>query len=387
MKTPTAPGPILEYFHACSGELLSLLKELVSYDAPTGHGDLVAAFVRHYRGLLEDAGVHSDEIPGPAGPHLFAERRPKAETRPPIVLVGHSDTVWPVGEVERRPARVEDGRLYAPGVYDMRAGLCLVVGALRYLRDAGVDLPCRVQVFVAADEEEGSFTAHLHMERLLSREAIALVPEPPGTDGSIKGERKGVGLYDVKIEGREAHAGVEPEKGASAIHEMARKILEIESYADPSKGVTVNVGQAAGGTATNVVAGRASLGVDLRFDHQTDGEALNRRLLALRADDPRVSLKVTGGIIFPPLEATPRNRALSKRAVSVAKAMGLEIGVGKSGGGSDGSFLSARGLGVVDGLGVEGGGAHALDEHVRIDRIAVRAAYLTGLILELAGPE
>ena len=139
-----------------------------------------------------------------------------------------------------------------------------------------------------------------------------------------------------------------------------------------------------GGTAANVVAGRASLTIDMRFDHAVDGEEVNRRILSLAAEDPGVSLTVEGGIIFPPLEATDRNRPLSARAVEIAKSMGREIGVEKSGGGSDGSYLSAMGLGVLDGLGVEGGGAHALHEHIRVDRLAVRAAYFTRLILELA---
>ncbi len=384
MPAPLSSDPVLEYFQRHEEELLAVLEKLVSLDTPTGDADLVAAFVRHYRDLVEDVGVAVEEIPGPAGPHLFAEKLAAKETRSPIVLVGHSDTVWPRGEVERRPPRIEDGRLYGPGVYDMRAGLCLIVGALRYLDHAGVELACRLQLFVSADEEEGSFTAHPHMERLISPGAIALVPEPPGADGSIKGERKGVGQYRVELRGREAHAGVDPDAGASAVHEMARRILEVRKYVDPSKGVTVNVGKAGGGTAANVVAGRASLTIDVRFDHLTDGEEVNRKILSLEAGDPRVALTVKGGIIFPPLEATERNRPLCARAVEIAKAMGLEIGVGKSGGGSDGSFLSAFGLGVVDGLGVEGAGAHALDEHIRVDRLAVRAAYFTRLILALA---
>lgn len=385
MHAHSTDDPLLEYFRGHSSELLAILEESVSFDTPAGRAELVAAFVRHYRGLVEKAGMVADEIPGPAGPHLFAEKRPLKETRPPIVLVGHADTVWPVGEVERRPPRIEDGCLYGPGVYDMRAGLCLIVAALRYLDETGIELPCRLQMFVAADEEDGSFTAHPHMERLLSVEAVALVPEPPGADGSLKGERKGVGQYQVDIEGCEAHAGVEPERGASAVHEMARRILELERFADPSKGVTINVGLATGGTAANVVAGRARLGVDVRFDHELDGEEVHRRILSLTAVDPRITVAVKGGIIFPPLEATARNRRVCERAVEIAKSMGLEIGVEKSGGGSDGSFLSALGLGVVDGLGVDGGGAHALHEHVRIDRLAPRAAFFTRLILDLAG--
>jgi glutamate carboxypeptidase len=251
----------------------------------------------------------------------------------------------------------------------MRAGLCLIVGALGYIRDAGIDLPSRLQLFISADEEEGSATAHPHMERMLSRD----------------GERKGVGQYRVELRGREAHAGVEPDEGASAVHEMARRIIEVQGFVDLSKGVTVNVGKVEGGTAANVVAGRASMTIDLRFDHLSDGEKVHRRILSLASDDPRVSLAVKGGIIFPPLEATERSLPLCARAVEIARDMGLGIGIEKSGGGSDGAFLSALGLGVVDGLGVDGGGAHALHEHIRIDRLALRAAYFTRLILEFGG--
>ena len=380
----TTEEPIIEYFRSSAEKWIELLTELTSYDTPTNHELLVGAFVAHYRQLLEDVGLHCEEIPGTAGPQLIAEKRPAHETSPPIVLVGHSDTVWPVGEVEKRPPRVEGEKLVAPGVYDMRGGLCLIVAFLHYLRDHSVDLPCRLQVYVTADEELGSITSKPHMKRLFPTNTTALILEPPTREGNLKGTRKGVGMYKLEAYGTESHAGADPDRGASAVHEIARQILEVENYADSSREITVNVGQVQGGTANNVVAGHATAGVDVRFKRQEDGDRIDRSFQDLRPKDSRIQLQVSGGIIFPPLEATPRNQKLCQAAVDAAKSVGLDIGIGKTGGGSDGSFLSSLGLGVIDGLGIDGDGAHSINEHVVMDRLPIRAAALTRLVLELA---
>ena len=374
---------ILDQFRGRAREMIEVLERLVLLETPSADVEGIETFVKAYGLLLEDAGVSTREIPGPGGPHLFGEMMPAEERGPPVVLVGHSDTVWPRGEAARRPPREIDGRLYGPGVYDMRAGLVVALSALRYVGAEDRPRRRRIQVFLSADEELGSRDAHPHMTGLLSPESTALVLEPCCPDGAIKAWRKGVGMYDMRIAGRESHAGNEPEKGVNAIVELARQVLEITSWNDPSRGITLNVGQARGGVATNVVPGSASAGIDLRFDRLEDGLEVDRRLRSLEVVDPRASLMVEGGIIFPPLAPDKRSEDVQRMAVDAARGLGLELGRGKSGGGSDGSFLASLGLAVVDGLGPEGGGAHSRDEHVICDRLPFRAALLASLLVAL----
>jgi len=377
------PESCLQYFQERAGEMRRLLERLVALDTPCGDADAIREFVRTYGALLEEAGMTVTEIPDSRGPHLFAEIVPETRGAPPLVLVGHCDTVWPKGEASRRAPTERDGRLYGPGVYDMRGGLILAVFALRFLRDSGKRLGRPLQVFLAADEEVGSKTAHPHMEHLLSRDATALVLEPPLEDGSVKIQRKGVGMYRIEAHGVEAHAGSDPERGASAIVEIAKQLLAVMEFSDPRRGITVNVGKIEGGIATNVVAGFSAAGVDLRFDRLEDGEEVDRRIRTLGASNPRVQVSVDGGILFPPLVPDDRVRNLARTAIRLGKELGLQISSGRSGGGSDGSFLAAKGLAVLDGLGAEGAGAHARDEHVVIGRLPVRAALLATLLLEL----
>jgi len=384
LSEPPQQDSVGEFFAREGHAMVELLRELVLLEAPTENVAAVTAFVKNYAQLLEEAGLDCHVIPGPNGPHLFAERIPSTETQPPLVLVGHSDTVWPLGEVAERPPRLRDGCLYGPGVYDMRGGLCLAVFVMRFLQAASLDLPFRVQVFLAADEEVGSVTAHEHMERLLPPTTTAFVLEPPTADGSLKAERKGVALYTLKSSGREAHAGAEPEAGVNAIDELMAQLTEINSWADPELGLQVNVGQIGGGTATNVVPRAASGGIDVRFVRLQDGERFDQRIRGLRPRNDRAGLELEGGIIFPPLVEEGRNRELCELAIEVGGRMGLRLGRGKTGGGSDASFLSACGLGVLDGLGVDGGGAHAQDEHVVVERLPVRGELLTRLVLALA---
>jgi glutamate carboxypeptidase len=379
-----APERVFEWFAARTNAMVETVRDFAGMDTPSGDAEALAGFAAAYERLLTAAGGLSvRHIPGPRGPHLFAERKAAASTRPPIVLVGHADTVWPRGEAARRPPGVEGDRLLGPGVYDMKAGLALIAYALRYLSEQAPAFGRAVQVFVAADEELGGTAAHPEMEKLLPPDAIALVLEPPCEDGSLKAWRKGVGMYELEVAGREAHAGNEPERGTNAIVELAKLILEVSSWSDPARGVSVNVGTARGGVATNVIAGRASAGVDTRFERPTDGEEIDRRLRALQPSDSRASLTVKGGIIFPPLAPDTRSERLHAIAIGAAAELGLAIGRGKSGGGSDGSFLASRGLAVADGLGVEGGGAHAREEHILIERLPARAAFLARLILAL----
>lgn len=378
------PAACLKYFANASEDILATLEMLAAIDSPSGDVDAISRFVMIYGPLLERAGMVVREISSSNGPHVFAEASWAGGEGPPIVLVGHTDTVWPIGESLRRPPRREAGRLQGPGVCDMRAGLTLIAHALRYLHDQDWRPSRPIQVFLSADEEIGSRTAHPHMEALLRRDATAIVLEPPLEDGSLKTRRKGVGMYTLFATGIEAHAGLEPERGASAITEIARTALEVLSWADPRRGITLNVGQLRGGIATNVVAGSAEAGLDVRFDSLEDGERIHAQLQSLPAHDPRTRLRVEGGIIFPPLVPGAASERVARLTIGIARELGLEIATGKAGGGSDGSFLASLGLTVIDGISVEGGGAHARDEHIHMDRVPVRAALLSLLVKALA---
>lgn len=382
MATPEIhASEILATFEARRERLVEDVSALARLEAPTGDAGRIRAFVAEYRRRLEAAGIRCREIDGPKGPHLLGER---GGEEPALVLVGHSDTVWPAGEAVRRPPSVREGRLEGPGVYDMRAGLALIAWSLELLRERAIECRRRLLVFISADEETGSRSARGAMESALPASATALLPEPPCPDGSLKIARKGVGIFDLEVQGLEAHAGVHPEKGVSAIAEIARLILEVEGWRDPAAGILVNVGTIQGGTATNVVPARARCGIDVRFDRLEDGDAMARRLSELRPSRPEARISVSGGVEFPPMVPTARSRRLGRIAGEIARSeLGLEISMGSSGGGSDGCHLAARGLTVLDGLGVDGGGAHALDEHILVDRIPLRAALFTRLVLEL----
>lgn len=373
---------LLEHFRERRDALLSELESLVRFDSPTRHVPGIERLAAHCAGELERAGFATRLIPDANGPHLLAER---AGREPALVLVGHTDTVWPRGEPERRPPRVADGKLFGPGVYDMRAGLALILWAARAIAELDCPIDRRLMVFLSADEEAGSITARPRIEELLPRDAVAFVPEPPCPDGALKVWRKGVGIFELKVEGREAHAGVDPERGASAIAELCRHVLAIDSFRDPARGILVNIGTISGGTATNVVSGEARAGIDLRFDRTEDGEELERRLRALVPYRSGVRLEVAGELVFPPLVPTRATLELIDQLRAIARdELGLEISSGSSGGGSDGSYLASRGLQVIDGLGIDGAGAHAKDEHVLVDRIPLRAALFTRWVLELA---
>ena len=380
-STPPDASRILEHFSSRRSELVREVSELIRLDTPTGDAPRIRAFVRHYRSLLEATGVRCEELDGPAGPHLLGEI---AGEEPALVLIGHSDTVWPAGESDRRPPEVRDGKLYGPGTYDMKSGLCLMFWSLRYLAEQGLPFRRRILIFLSADEEQGSLTARPHMLSRLPSDATALVPEPPCADGSLKIRRKGVGIFRLEVTGREAHAGAAPDEGISAVAEMARLVLEMESWRNPERGILVNVGLFEGGTATNVVPGRASCGVDIRHDTRQDGEMIEDRIRELRPSHPEARLVVTGGLEFPPLVPTERSRKLTDRVLEIAsRELGLRLSAASSGGGSDGSHLSARGLTVLDGLGVDGAGAHARDEHILVERLPLRASLFTRIVLEL----
>jgi glutamate carboxypeptidase len=299
------------------------------------------------------------------------------------LLLGHTDTVHPRGTLAARPWRESGGRIYAPGVFDMKAGCAVVLEALRACSALGLVPRRPVTLLLTCDEESGSMSGRALVEEEARRAECVLVMEPPAPGGRAKTARKGTGLFTLSVEGRAAHAGLEPEKGVSAVLELARQIEGVCALARPELGTTVNVGTVAGGTHANVVAAEARAEVDVRFSTSGEARRVESALLELKPFDGRAALKVTGGINRPPMERTEAVAGLYERARCVAAAFDFELGEASVGGASDGNFAAACGATVLDGLGVDGDGAHAAHEHINGDAVVLRGAFLAALVATL----
>lgn len=362
---------------------LAELAALVEHESPSRDKprlDALAAVVaRRWAGL----GGIVHVIPNDAGGcHAIARFGGATDKRPSLVL-GHFDTVWPVGTIGRMPVRREAGRMHGPGVYDMKASLVMVNAVLEAVAGAERRLDRPLILLFTSDEEVGSPTSRALIEKTARECEHVFVVEPPLADGGLKTARKGVGRFTLSVEGRAAHAGVSPEKGASAIVELAQQILRVQALNDPEAGTTVNAGLIQGGTTPNVVPAHASAEIDVRAVTRDGAEAVEKALSSLTPVDSRTRVSTTGGFNRPPMERTEAVAALFARARGLGLGLGLDLSEGSTGGGSDGNFTAALGVATLDGLGVEGGGAHADDEHIVIDSFAPRAALLAALILEL----
>jgi len=302
-----------------------------------------------------------------------------------ILVLGHADTVWPLGTLRTMPFREADGRLWGPGVLDMKAGLAFCLFAARAIRDLDVAVRRKVVLLVVSDEEVGSHSSRALTEAEARRSDCVLVLEPgTGLAGKLKTARKGVGQYTIVVEGKASHAGVDFENGASAIVEAARQVVAVAAFTDLARGTTVNPGVIQGGTRTNVIAAEARVEVDVRVARLSDAEELDRKFRALRPVDRRCRIRIEGGLNRPPMERTPEIAALFQKAQGIAAAMGVALEESATGGGSDGNFTAALGVPTLDGLGAVGEGAHATNESVMVNRIADRVALLAGLLSDRA---
>jgi glutamate carboxypeptidase len=350
--------------------MLDLLQELVEIESPSGSAGVHAVAERVGR-ELEQHGATLELLPGD---HLRAEIAGRGA---PLLLLGHTDTVWPEGTLAEMPFRVDGDRAFGPGVYDMKACLVVLVEALARARG----LNRALRIFLTADEEAGSKTGRPLIEAAADGAAAALVVEPPDARGNLKTARKGLGRFRVCVTGRAAHASA-PAAGASAIDELAHQILAVKKLAEDGRGVTVNVGVVRGGTTENVVAAEAEARVDVRVAHRDDVPWVEQELSALRPVTAGTTVTVGGGWTRPPLERSEGARALFAAARHHGRAVGLDLRETSSAGGSDGNLVGAVGVPVLDGLGAEGGGAHAVDEHVKLDSIPVRAELLARLLAQ-----
>lgn len=323
------------------------------------------------RVALHDGGEHGDVL----------ELTYEGTAPGTVLMLSHYDTVWPTGTLAEWPFTVADGRATGPGVFDMKTGLVQSVWALRGLRELGLPHPS-VRLLFNGDEEIGSPFSRSSIEAAGEDALATLVFEASG-GGALKTARKGVGLFDVSITGIEAHAGLDPEAGASAVHALAEVIAQVTAAAAPERGTTVNVGLVSGGTGRNVAAGRATAGVDVRVSEPAEMRRVEEAFAAVRAVDPRITVSVSGAWNRPPMTQNPASQRLFKEAQSVAAGLGFALEEISVGGASDGNFVSALGRPVLDGMGAVGGGAHARDEHVLVGHIPERTALAMGLITAL----
>jgi glutamate carboxypeptidase len=317
-----------------------------------------------------------------AGNHLKAEFDGNAGK--PVLLLGHFDTVWPMGTLAKMPFRMEAGRAFGPGVYDMKAGIAMMIFALQALKAAGHDGVRPVTILLDTDEEVGSTTGRPVVEATAKNCEAVLVLEPSqGPQGHLKTSRKGVGDITIRVRGRASHSGVDFEKGQSAIVELARQLLEIVKFTDPARGITVNPGVIQGGTRNNVVAAEAWAEVDLRVAHAADAAVLEQKFAALKPFNPQCSIEISGGMNRPPMERTEGTVRLFELAREIGKSVGWVPQESSTGGGSDGNFTSALGIPTLDGLGALGEGAHASNESIVISELPQRTALLAGLVRSL----
>ena len=372
---------LLDYARQHAPDTIAVIERLVELESPSTDKAAVDRCGAELARMLRDVGSAVETIPQKdRGDHVRA--RFEGRGAQPVLLLGHFDTVWPVSTLKTMPLRREQARLYGPGTFDMKAGIAIGLGAMAALRAAGTPHP-PVTMLWTTDEEIGSGTSRTLIEDEARNARAVLVLEPALPGGGLKTARKGCGEFEVTVHGIAAHAGLDPGKGASAIHELAHQIATIERLQDLPRGVSVNVGIITGGSRPNVVAELASAVVDVRAPTREAADRVEAAIRGLHPDRPGTRLTVQGGFDRPPMERTPAVAALWATAAEVAATLGGELREGSAGGGSDGNFTAALGVPTLDGLGAVGDGAHAAHEHVDLASLPFRVALVAGLLTRL----
>lgn len=365
--------------------MIDTIRQLVEMESPSSDKKAVDRLGAHVKAEFERIGgkvtIHSAKH---FGDHLQVDF-PGERNGPPVLLIGHLDTVYDLGTVEFMPFRKDKERLWGPGVYDMKTGIAMMLFAISRLRDANEgQLPQPVRAFLVTDEEVSSESSRSITERLARESKAVLVLEPSqGLEGALKTARKGVGDYVVKVQGAAAHSGVDFLKGQSAILELAHQIERIAEFTELKRGLTVNPGVVRGGTRTNVVAAEAEVEVDVRIATMKDAARIEKKFRGLKPVNRKCRIEVSGGINRPAMERTEKTEQLFHTAQMLARALGFRVKEKATGGGSDGNFTAAVGAPTLDGLGAVGEGAHAPHESVFIKDLAPRTALLAGLLAAL----
>jgi len=370
---------VLDYYKKRETTIIESIREIVEIESPSRDaepsrkvGDWVetAACATGAELSIERTSVAD-------GDHLII--RAFGGSDKPILLLGHTDTVHPVGTREQNPTRIEDGKFFGCGIFDMKSGVVLMLEALRFFAATGTRPPRPITFLLSCDEEVGSHSGRELVEREAKNALFCLVFEP-SANGRVKTGRKGTGMYTLHAHGIPSHAGLEPEKGANAIAEIARQIPHVHVLANAEIGTTVNVCTMHGGTTTNVIPEHAQCTIDVRFSSLAEAQRIDTAVSELRPEDSRVSLEIVGDINRPPMERTDAIVALFEKARDIAAEFDYKLDETQVGGASDGNFVAALGIPVLDGLGPSGDGAHRLDEHIMVKDIATRATLVTLLL-------
>lgn len=372
---------LLDYFQDRETEILRLIHQIVQIESPSGNAAGIRAVIEWIEQELQKIPVElSIEKTGAEsfGEHLVI--RAFSSNAQPILILGHIDTVHPIGARELNPTRIEGDKFYGGGIFDMKSGVVLMLEALRAFSRLNLKPNRPLTILLSCDEEIGSQTGRELVEREARTAEFCLVCEPSAS-GKVKTGRKGTGTFELKAHGIPAHAGLEPEKGASAILEIARQIERIHALNDAEKGTTATVCTISGGTATNVVPENACCSIDVRYSSIAEAERIEREIKSLKSIDEKVSLKITGAANRPPMERTAAVVNLYEKARQIAARFDYDLGETQVGGASDGNFVGALGVPVLDGLGIAGGGAHTLEEFISVSDVAKRAALFTALLL------
>lgn len=375
------PIDVLAYFQDRQSAILDSIREIVDIESPS-HNAVQSRIVADWVNKQAKAtGVDlcMERISVEDGDHVLIRAFPGSGR--PVFLLGHTDTVHPIGTSKKNPTRIEGDKFYGSGIFDMKANVVLMFELLRFFANNQIRPRRPIAILLSCDEEVGSATGKSLVQAEAGKAERCLVFEP-SANGKVKTGRKGTGMFTLTARGIPAHAGLEPEKGANAILELSRQIERIHNIARPDEGTTVNVTTIKGGTTSNVIPEYAESEIDVRFSKMAEAERADSALRALKPFDDRVSFEWSGGINRPPLERTAAVTALYQKAQELASTFGYHVGETQVGGASDGNFVAAMSIPVLDGLGITGDGAHRLDEHILVSDIARRAALLALLLSE-----
>lgn len=375
------PHDILTHCVEQTPAIVSDIRTLVDIESPSNDADasrlVVEAVETMGRATGVDLSIERFEVA--SGTHLLISAF--ADKPEFTLLLGHLDTVHPIGTAAKNPTRIDGDRLYGCGTFDMKANVVVALEVLRYFVETRQQPSTAIRILLSCDEEIGSRSGREYVERYAAGAKECLVLEP-SADGNVKTGRKGTGMFQLTAHGVPSHAGLEPEKGANAVTELARQVERIHAIAQPDIGTTVNVTTFRGGTTLNVIPDHAVCDIDVRYSVASEAERVVNELNALASTEPRVRLELGGAINRPPLERNDAVISLYEKARSLAASFDYELGEAQVGGGSDGNFVAALGVPVLDGLGLAGAGAHTLDEYVLVSDIAKRATLLTVLLCQ-----
>jgi len=371
----------LRYCEERKEQMVNFTRDMVEIESPSDNKQAVdrvsALIASRFEGMGGRIRFHRTAN---FGDHLQVDFESSHRAKPALLL-GHYDTVYPLGTLKEMPCQTKGGRLYGPGVYDMKAGIALMLSAIDAVRAWHGEFPRAVTVLLVSDEEVGSESSRVITEILAKKSAEVFVCEPSyGPKGAVKTSRKGIGEYQLKVTGKASHAGLDFEKGESAIIELAAQIGKISKLVDIKRGLTLNVGIVQGGTRVNVVPAEASANIDVRIARMKDAKEIEKKLRALKPVNRKCKLQLRGGLNRPPMERTKQIAELYKKAASIAREFGWKLDEASVGGGSDGNFTAGLGIPTLDGLGAVGEGAHSTHESVEISTLPRKAALLAGLL-------